>query len=285
VLFFPEGTRSTDGTIHGFRGGAEVLAAEGVTVVPVGVAGTGEVLPKGSVRPHPNSVAVVFGEPIPAGSAPSSEMLRERVAELRDEAEDKRNGEPRHLFARLRRFAVSRAAIWFVALWASAEALAWPIVPDLLILFLVLAAPRRWASFVAAAIVGVVVGGAAAMLIGSSAAGPHVVRSLPLVTDRMVGEASSVLGDEGAAAVLGQPLSGIPYKVFAYEAGRWGVGAPSFLAASAYARGLRFLAVAGVGVLLAALAGRAIERAFPVLSILYLSGFAFGLARVVQTWS
>jgi membrane protein YqaA with SNARE-associated domain len=284
-LLFPEGTRSVDGAVQGFRGGAEILAAEGVTVVPVAVAGTGDVLPKGEVGPRPASVAVVFGAAIPAGSGPSSELLRKRVVRLKHEAELLRDAEPCHLFARLRRFAASRWAPWLVAMWACAEALAWPVVPDLLILPLVLAAPRRCVRFVLAAIAGVVVGGIAAMSIGGSGVGPEAIGSLPLVTERMVSEASSALGEDGATGVLQQPLSGIPYKAFAYEAGLRGVNACSFILLSALARGLRFVAVACIGALLAALAGRAIERAFPVLLTAYLSGFAVGLARVVQTWS
>ncbi|HVL90069.1 MAG TPA: lysophospholipid acyltransferase family protein, partial [Actinomycetota bacterium] len=50
VLLFPEGTRSPDGRIHEFKRGAARLAARrGATIVPVGIAGSREVLGKGAV--------------------------------------------------------------------------------------------------------------------------------------------------------------------------------------------------------------------------------------------
>jgi 1-acyl-sn-glycerol-3-phosphate acyltransferase len=46
VIVYPEGTRSRDGSLGEFRSGAAVLAcAAAVPLVPVGIAGTGELLP------------------------------------------------------------------------------------------------------------------------------------------------------------------------------------------------------------------------------------------------
>ncbi|MBZ5713120.1 lysophospholipid acyltransferase family protein [Nannocystis pusilla] len=51
VFMFPEGTRSRDGRIHGFKHGAFSLAAEaGVPVVPIVLDGTSAALPKSSWR-------------------------------------------------------------------------------------------------------------------------------------------------------------------------------------------------------------------------------------------
>ncbi|MDC0719677.1 lysophospholipid acyltransferase family protein [Nannocystis bainbridge] len=51
VFMFPEGTRSRDGRIHGFKHGAFSLAVEaGVPVVPVVLDGTSAALPKSSWR-------------------------------------------------------------------------------------------------------------------------------------------------------------------------------------------------------------------------------------------
>jgi hypothetical protein len=91
--------------------------------------------------------------------------------------------------------------------------------------------------------------------------------------------------EHGAAAVRSQPLAGIPYKVYAAEAGRRSVPLDSFVAHSAAGRGLR---IAVVGLLLTAVAAvlrRPLRRLYPLVLPLVLVGFAAGLARVVQVWS
>jgi 1-acyl-sn-glycerol-3-phosphate acyltransferase len=83
VVIYPEGTRSTDGTIAEFRSGAVRLAREcGVPLVPLAVMGTADVLPKGG-RFSPAPMKVRIGEPIDANDASASE-LREQVMALRD---------------------------------------------------------------------------------------------------------------------------------------------------------------------------------------------------------
>ena len=83
LLIYPEGTRSTDGTIAEFRSGAVRLAREcGVPLVPVAVMGTADVLPKGG-RFSPAPMQVRIGEPIDANDA-SAPQLREQVMALRD---------------------------------------------------------------------------------------------------------------------------------------------------------------------------------------------------------
>lgn len=90
---FPEGSRSSDGTVQRFRRGVGILARHlQVPVVPVGLWGTYEMWPRGGRwRPHPT--AVVFGEPLeppPEDDREAEEAfverLRERVVELVEQA-------------------------------------------------------------------------------------------------------------------------------------------------------------------------------------------------------
>lgn len=61
VIFFPEGTRSEDGTLKPFKKGAALLAIQaGAPVVPIAVAGTKEILPKGSKWIHGGQRAVLM---------------------------------------------------------------------------------------------------------------------------------------------------------------------------------------------------------------------------------
>jgi len=65
VLIFPEGTRSPDGKVHGFKKGCYYLAeASEAPVVPVSISGSFEVMPKKTFRLHPGTIHVVIGEPV-----------------------------------------------------------------------------------------------------------------------------------------------------------------------------------------------------------------------------
>ncbi|HSR65759.1 MAG TPA: lysophospholipid acyltransferase family protein [Xanthomonadaceae bacterium] len=62
---FPEGTRSRDGSVGAFKGGALQVAIEaGVPVVPVALTGSGAVLPAAGFRVRPGVIGVRFGAPI-----------------------------------------------------------------------------------------------------------------------------------------------------------------------------------------------------------------------------
>ena len=63
---FPEGTRSRDGSIRPFKGGAfQVALQAGVPVVPIAIEGSGAVLPASGFRVRPGTITLRIGEPIP----------------------------------------------------------------------------------------------------------------------------------------------------------------------------------------------------------------------------
>ena len=91
MVIFPEGGRSPDGWGHPFRGGAAYLASRcGVPVVPVHLAGTGRILPKGKSRPRRGRTVVTFGAPLRPTEGERSQTFADRiesaVAVLADEA-------------------------------------------------------------------------------------------------------------------------------------------------------------------------------------------------------
>jgi len=88
VLLFPEGGRS-GGRLRAFKQGFAYLAIKsGVPVVPIGIAGTREILPMGSVNIRPGPVRLRIGEPIPTKDLKPHDrdrltaLVRERIAEL-----------------------------------------------------------------------------------------------------------------------------------------------------------------------------------------------------------
>src|SRR4051812_35978687 len=97
ILFvFPEGTRSPDGTLQLARDGVAVLAMRtGAPIVPVAIAGSSRVWPKGQKLPHPGGhVTIRVGRPfrladvLPAGTdrrtakGLSTTLIMERIAAL-----------------------------------------------------------------------------------------------------------------------------------------------------------------------------------------------------------
>jgi len=66
VLIFPEGGRAEDGRLQEFRPGAAFVAIKaGVPALPIGITGTREILPMGSLVVRPGRVHLRIGDPIP----------------------------------------------------------------------------------------------------------------------------------------------------------------------------------------------------------------------------
>lgn len=89
VVFFPEGSRSPDGRLRPFERGGFLLALRlGLPIVPVGIQGARDVLPRGGRRIRPGRILVRYGEPIPVetyGLDRKEELMaavRRQIAEL-----------------------------------------------------------------------------------------------------------------------------------------------------------------------------------------------------------
>ncbi|MFD9908477.1 lysophospholipid acyltransferase family protein [Streptomyces sp. NPDC059063] len=277
VVLFPEGTRARTGEVGTFHKGALVLAeAAQVPLVPVGIAGTDRLLPKHG-RLRPALVRVRIGDPLPPTVTP--EEAREAVAELhrRTVAEPLRDSRARKRIAAV---VTSRWGLPLAFAWACAEALSWPLMPELLLAIACVAVPRRSLKLALTALAGSLAGGVLALQLAASGAQlPH-----PLTTDRMRAEVRHELAAESAAAVRHQPWNGIPFKVYAAEAGRAGVPASDWLAESALSRGSRTLTV-GLGFGAFGFLAHRLRRRYGTYLALLSGGFATGLGLIVAGWS
>ena len=83
VVIFPEGTRSKDGRLQAFKGGA-VLSAKiaGVPIIPCGVEGAFAAWPKHRRWPRRRTIHVRFAGPVDPGSEDILEQLEQTVAQL-----------------------------------------------------------------------------------------------------------------------------------------------------------------------------------------------------------
>ena len=274
VVVFPEGSRSRTGELGAFHSGATRLAATaGVPIVPVALVGTNRLLPVHG-RPHLGHVEVRVGAPLRGVDA---EAARSAVAALATSPALSADSRVR---VAVERFTATRGALVVIAMWACAEALSWPLVPELALGLLLLARPRgrRAVTLTATAALASAAG---CLLAYALAAGGHPAPA-PLTTPRMHAVAMAQLADEGAAGLAHQPWSGIPVKVYAVAAGDQRVDLPEFALQVVVARSARLvtvaLAVSGVSMLLP-------RRAYAAVACFALAAFAIGLARVVSIWS
>lgn len=90
VLMFPEGTRSTDGSLGKGRGGVGMLAAKSrATIYPCYIMGAGDALPKGGGFFRPRKIRITFGRPTRYDklydSTPSKQAYEEISGSIMDE--------------------------------------------------------------------------------------------------------------------------------------------------------------------------------------------------------
>jgi len=87
LTVFPEGTRTRTGEVGPFKRGILLILARcpAATVIPVGVRGTFDALPRGAWFPRPARIEVEFGAPMSAAAVQAEggiDALRNRVVQL-----------------------------------------------------------------------------------------------------------------------------------------------------------------------------------------------------------
>jgi 1-acyl-sn-glycerol-3-phosphate acyltransferase len=86
ILFYAEGTRSSDGAVHAFkRGGVTLALRTQLPIVPLSISGTRKFLPKRSVVIRPGgNVKIVLAPPIPTAGRPldARDVLNDQVRDV-----------------------------------------------------------------------------------------------------------------------------------------------------------------------------------------------------------
>ncbi len=138
-------------------------------------------------------------------------------------------------------------AMWALAIVAFVESSVFPIPPDVLMIPMILAAPRRAWAIAAVATLASVLGGLAGYWIGA-----QLFEQLGRPVLEFYGKADRFeefrlnYNDFGAWAVLIAGLTPFPFKVVTILSGATGLNLPIFVVASIVARGLRFFVVAAL---------------------------------------
>jgi membrane protein YqaA with SNARE-associated domain len=153
---------------------------------------------------------------------------------------------------RIGAFAGSRGAEALIAIWAAAEAIVLPIVPDVALDLFALAAPRRTARLFALLIAGAIAGSLvlAALTAANPDAADSLLRAVPGIRAEQIAAAQASIATDG---VLGfaQFGPGPPLKVYTVAWVEAGGGVPGLVAGVILNRLTRI----GPVVLLAAIAG------------------------------
>jgi 1-acyl-sn-glycerol-3-phosphate acyltransferase len=89
LLFFPEGTRTLDGSIGEFKKGPYKLAVQtGVKLIPIRIDGTMDILHKKSLVMKPGKVRLVIGEPITVERKDNKQEEKQYANELMNQTRE-----------------------------------------------------------------------------------------------------------------------------------------------------------------------------------------------------
>jgi len=160
-----------------------------------------------------------------------------------------------------------------LAILAFVEASFFPIPPDVLLMALALALPKKAYRFALVAALGSVIGGALGYLIGWGlwdSVGPWFYQYVPGVTPEGFTQVGGLFEQYGFWIIFAAGFTPIPYKIFTIAAGVFSLNFPIFLLASLFGRSLRFFIVASLFYYLGEPARKLIDKYFNLLSILLL---------------
>jgi membrane protein YqaA with SNARE-associated domain len=138
-------------------------------------------------------------------------------------------------------------ALWALAIVAFVESSVFPIPPDILMIPMIIATPRRAFTIAGVAMAASVMGGMLGYLIGW---GFFESIGRPVLEFYGKTDAFSSFSDRynqyGAWAVLIAGVTPFPYKVITILSGSTGLSLPVFVISSVIARGLRFFVIAAL---------------------------------------
>ena len=277
VVVYPEGTRTQDGTVGEFASGATRLARDcDAEIVPAALLGTRDLLPKNG-RFAPGAMELRLGSPVGPDEATPERLRGDVVALLEQGPAEARDSRVWRAVARL---VTSPLGLVVAFLWGFAEALSWPVMAEMALVFLAVAVPRRvplWA-------LSIVVGSVTGVVVNAWLAARDVLVATPWTTDRMREVVEGHLGD-GASGILHQALNGIPVKLYAQIAGERDIDLAALAGWTTVERGARMLVIAAVLTVLARMLHPWLRRLYGPYLVVTVLGFTVAISLIIRAWS
>ncbi len=181
------------------------------------------------------------------------------------------------------RWSASAGSTKLQFVWAMAEATVWPILADSLLVPLALGRPRRALTHLGGAVTGMALGGIGLYLFAfrRPAEALRLLHRLPTVHTAAIDRAEKGLAAHGLAAFLFQPISGIPFKVWALLAGSQGRSPLRAIPLFILARATRMTVVALAARLVGTRYRPFLRDYFLFLATLYVAGFLYVWRRLI----
>lgn len=181
------------------------------------------------------------------------------------------------------RFADTRIAQWLLGVWAFIESSVWFIAPDLLLLPLVAARPKKWFRYVSIALVASILGGITYILLISlnPSFWESILYATPFVKEHMFVYVNERYDSYGVWGVLWQSFSFFSFKIWTFLAFEREFSWLAFFLLAAISRFARFFLGAGVVALSTSRAHKLLERHAILLFFLFVLVF-FTLVLVFE---
>lgn len=163
----------------------------------------------------------------------------------------------RDYYKKIKVFMSSPASLIISFIWGFAEASLFFLIPDIYLGAAALFSPIYGLWNCVFSIIGAMLGGSIMYLMAHKTpqAMLGLMAKIPGISEAMVMRVGDNYQAHGLSAIFLAPWDGIPYKIYAVQAGVLGINYPSFLIATVPARLERFLVV----VLIAALLGATLK--------------------------
>ena len=175
------------------------------------------------------------------------------------------------LYNRCMEWIKTPAGIWALFFIAVAESSFFPLPPDVFLIALCVAVPRKSFKYAAVCAAGSVLGGAIGYGLGwafMDTLGQRILDLYGLEGKYQVVQALYQKYDAWAVAAAG--FTPLPYKLFTISAGAFKINFPVFMLVSLAARSARFFLVAGLIYKFGAPVQTFIDKYFNILSIVFL---------------